>query len=60
MIVTDVKLRDRSGTIRFESDPAICVHAWEAHLWEHGGAYCPRCGSTARWADDPRLQEILS
>jgi hypothetical protein len=55
MQITDVQLRDRPSVILSHVDPSVCVHAWEPHLWERGRAYCPRCGSYARWVDDPRL-----
>jgi hypothetical protein len=57
MIVEDVELRSRSGTIYFAREPMSCDHVWEAHLWDTGRAYCPRCGSTARWVNDPRLED---
>ncbi len=56
MIVDDVELRVRPGTLRFQADPTRCDHDWEPHLWDHGRAYCPRCGSFARWVNDPRLE----
>jgi len=57
MIVEDVELRTRPSLMTFHTDPIACVHRWEPHLWETGRAYCPRCGSLARWANDPRAQE---
>lgn len=55
MIVDDVELRARPGVVQFSSDPMTCDHVWEPHLWEEGQAYCARCGSIARWVNDPRL-----
>jgi len=57
MIVDDVELRARPGLLVTLVDPMCCDHAWEPHLWETGRAYCPRCGSLARWVNDPRAQE---
>lgn len=59
MIVDDVELRARPSFLAFASDPMACDHVWEPHLVETGRAYCPRCGSRARWLDDPRLEEAL-
>ena len=56
MTVEDVDLRARPGSISFATDPLRCAHVWEPHLWESGRAYCPRCGSLARWVNDPRLE----
>lgn len=56
MIVEDVELRVRPG-LNFHADPMSCDHAWEPHLWENGRAYCSRCGSFARWVNDPRAEE---
>jgi len=58
MIVDDVELGARPSTIRFKADPLTCDHVWEPHLWDHGRAYCPHCGSFARWANDPRLETV--
>jgi hypothetical protein len=58
MIVIDVDLRSRPSTIRFKTDPLSCEHLWEPHLWDDGRAYCPRCGSFARWTNDPRLETV--
>jgi hypothetical protein len=55
MIVEDVELRSRLGSITFEADPMTCGHVWEPHLWEIGRAYCAQCGSLSRWVNDPRL-----
>lgn len=60
MIVEDVELRALPGTMRFKFDPMVCAHLWEPHLWDHGRAYCPQCGSLARWANDPRIAEPSS
>ena len=60
MIVEDVQLRTRPSIVPSLVDPIDCAHLWEAHLWEVGGAYCPRCGSHARWVNDPRAQEVAS
>jgi len=54
MIVEDIELRTRPSIIAPLADPMSCDHLWEAHLWETGRAYCPRCGSNARWINDPR------
>jgi len=56
MIVDDVELRACSGTLRFSAEPLTCDHLWEPHLWDNGRAYCPHCGSFARWVNDPRLE----
>jgi len=55
MIIEDVELRVQPSFIKL-SDPMTCDHRWEPHLWEHGGAYCPLCGSRAGWVNDPRLE----
>ena len=57
MIVEDVELRARPSTMPFRSDPMGCDHLWEPHLWDNGRAYCPQCGSFARWVNDPRVAE---
>jgi hypothetical protein len=57
MIVDDVDLRSRPSILRTHRDPMDCDHVWEPHLVETGRAYCPRCGSCARWPNDPRLVE---
>lgn len=54
MVVVDVDLRTRPSLLRFMTDPFGCLHRWEPHLVETGKAYCPRCGSYARWVNDPR------
>lgn len=54
MIIEDVDLRARPGIVTFSADPMDCDHVWEPHLYETGRAYCARCGSFARWANDPR------
>jgi hypothetical protein len=56
MIVDNVELRSRPSILTIHVDPMICDHVWEPHLWEHGGAYCSRCGSLARWVNDPRVE----
>lgn len=60
MVVEDVELRTQPGTIRFKFDPMSCDHVWEPHLWDTGRAYCARCGSFARWVNDPRAAEEAS
>lgn len=55
MVVDDVELRVRPSILRSHVDPMGCDHVWEPHLWEQGRAYCARCGSLARWSNDPRL-----
>ena len=60
MIVDNVEPRARPSFIAFAFHPMDCDHLWEPHLVETGRAYCPRCGSFARWADDPRLTEDAS
>jgi hypothetical protein len=57
MIIEDVDLRSRPGLLSTLSDPMGCSHLWEPHLCETGRAYCPRCGSQARWVNDPRAKE---
>ncbi len=57
MIVEDVELRTRTSILTFHAAPMDCDHFWEPHLWEMGRAYCPRCGSFARWVNDPRASE---
>ena len=57
MIVEDVELRSRPSTLFAHIDPIACDHIWEPHLWETNRAYCARCGSFARWANDPRATE---
>ena len=57
MIVEDIELRVRPGTIGFKHDPMSCDHYWEPHLWDNGRAYCARCGSFARWVNDPRRED---
>ena len=55
MIVDDVELRTRPG-LSILRDPFDCDHRWEPHLLENGRAYCARCGSYARWVNDPEVQ----
>lgn len=57
MIVDDVELRTRPSVLAFHVDPIDCDHFWEPHLWESGRAYCARCGSLARWVNDPHAIE---
>jgi hypothetical protein len=57
MVVEDVDLRARPGIVAFAADPMECDHVWEPHLCETGRAYCARCGSSARWVNDPRAAE---
>lgn len=57
MLVEDVELRARPSILTFQGDPFDCNHVWEPHLWETGRAHCPRCGSFARWVNDPRSTE---
>ena len=54
MVVDAVELRARTG---FEGDPIDCDHVWGPHLWDTCRAYCPRCGSFARWVNDPLAME---
>lgn len=54
MIIEDVELRPRPSIFAFRADPMDCDHRWEPHLYETGHAYCPHCGSLARWVNDPR------
>lgn len=54
MIIADIQLHDNKGPVQFAVASAVCDHAWEPHLWDDGRAYCHRCGSFARWANDPR------
>lgn len=59
MVVDDVELRVSPSILRFQSaaDPIDCDHLWEPHLLKIGRAYCARCGSCARWVNDPRSSE---
>jgi len=57
MQIEDISLRTRPSFLRFMTDPMRCHHRWEPHLLEDGRAYCARCGSQARWVNDPRLAE---
>ena len=57
MIVDDIEPCARPSLLKFYSDPMECEHRWEPHLWETGRAHCPRCGSYARWGNDPRIEE---
>ena len=54
MVVVDIELRARPSVLSSHVDPMECDHFWEPHFWETGRAYCPRCGSFARWVNDPR------
>jgi hypothetical protein len=55
MVIDDVELR--SGPSLWATvHPMGCDHVWEPHHWEHGHAYCARCGSLAQWVNDPRLE----
>jgi hypothetical protein len=45
-------------SIDFDAEPMTCDQLWEAHASETGRAYCPRCGSVARWPNDPRAEEV--
>lgn len=58
MIVEDLDLRTRPSLLAFLADPMECTHRWEPHLYETGRAHCPRCGSFARWVNDPRLEVL--
>jgi len=60
MIVEDVELRVRPAFLTTHVDPMGCEHLWEPHLWETGRAYCARCGSYARWVNDPRAKEAAA
>ena len=60
MIVEDVEPCARPSLLKFASDPMECGHRWEPHLWETSRAYCPRCGSIARWVNDPRAEGASS
>ena len=60
MVIEDVELLFRSSFLTFQAASIDCGHVWEAHLWEIGRAYCPRCGSSARWVNDPRAEEPSS
>ena len=60
MIVEDVELRSRPSILTALVDPIDCAHVWEPHSYDDGRAYCPRCGSFARWVNDPRLKETVA
>lgn len=60
MIIEDVELRSRPALLSFYEEPVDCGHVWEPHLWEMGRAFCARCGSFARWVNDPRAVEEAS
>lgn len=61
MIVDEVELRVQPSLLTDLVDPIDCDHGWEPHSWDIGSAYCLRCGSRARWVNDPRVsQEITS
>ena len=57
MVVDAVELSTRPSLLQSHRDPISCEHLWEPHVWERGRAYCNRCGSLARWANDPRLED---
>jgi len=57
MVVEDVELRSRPSLLATHADPMDCEHLWEPYARETGRAYCARCGSRARWANDPRVEE---
>lgn len=56
MLVEDIELRWQPSILGAYADPIGCDHAWEPHLWEIGRVVCARCGSLARWVNDPRAQ----
>ena len=56
MIVEDVEPCARPSLIKFSADPMECTHRWEPHLVETSRAYCARCGTRARWVNDPRAE----
>ena len=58
MIVENIEPRFGPSLVPFQMDPMACEHLWEPHLWETGRAYCARCGSFARWTNDPRAAEV--
>jgi len=60
MLVEDVELRTGPSILTFQADPMSCPHVWEPHLWETGRAHCARCGSCARWVNDPRHAEEIA
>jgi hypothetical protein len=60
MVVDDVELRFRPGLLTPLADPMECDHRWEPHFVETGRAYCARCGSLARWVNDPRAREEIA
>lgn len=59
MNVEDIELRVHPSILRFQNavEPIDCDHVWEPHMLETGRAYCYRCGSRARWVNDPRAAE---
>ena len=57
MLVEDVEPSSRPSILTTQRDSFDCDHVWEPHLWETGRAHCPRCGSFARWVNDPRATE---
>ncbi len=57
MVVDEVEPRCKPSLFWLPADPLGCEHVWEPHAWEMGRAHCPRCGSIARWANDPRQEE---
>lgn len=59
MIIDDVEPRTRPSFI-LHGDPMSCDHVWEPHFWDTGRAHCPRCGSLARWVNDPRATQDAS
>lgn len=56
MVVADVELRSEPSLLTCHVDPMSCDHRWEPHLLEAGRAYCARCGSLARWVNDPEVR----
>lgn len=57
MIIEDVEPSPKPSFLAFAFHPMSCDHLWEPHLVETGRAYCARCGSSARWVNDPRIVE---
>lgn len=58
MLVEDVEPCPRPSILAFDAHPMECDHLWEPHSSETGSAYCSRCGSVARWSNDPRADEV--
>jgi hypothetical protein len=52
--VVDIKLNRDGSIIAYKVPADRCEHSWELHLWEHGRAFCNRCGSFAIATNDPR------